>query len=310
VEQRSSEGPGYVSAGAFEDHSKTLDEPFTIAIFMLPQRSPQHAVPSHVARGPIDLVESHSNQINMPAIGGKLEHRDNYFATRVNDAFGQSPGALVLEQLPNAIGQSKKGGSDRVNDSTVPFKQLHHVRIVARECLVHRARGGIDIRVRVRTVVEEDLGHDDVPADRALAQWIAPRIHHVVEAANALALIGIMPRVQKRPQDLGPIRAHGARDRPFWFIVLRRRFSQFGCDRRTRRRPAASSLGLSNDLDNFCVASLGRQREWARRVTERINALSRIGALPHQEADDFWLSLQHRMMQNLMLVVWRDIEVY
>ncbi len=42
----------------------------------------------------------------------------------------------------------------------------------------------------------------------------------------------------------------------------------------------------------------------------RPDAFSRVGAMPHQKADDFRLPLQHGMVKRSMLVVLRDVQVH
>jgi hypothetical protein len=79
------------------------------------------------------------------------------------------------------------------------------------------------------------------------------------------------------------------------------------CGRRGRAR--AIALFLSNDGCDIDVAALGGDGERARRVAVRPDALARVGSVLHQQADDVRPSMEHRMVQGSVLVVFRHIEM-
>ena len=78
---------------------------------------------------------------------------------------------------------------------------------------------------------------------------------------------------------------------------------------RRRRHPRAPTLFLSDDGDDVGVATFGGNRQRARRVAVRPDALARVGTVLHQEANHFRPSLQYSMVEGPMLVVLRHIDV-
>ncbi len=72
------------------------------------------------------------------------------------------------------------------------------------------------------------------------------------------------------------------------------------------RRLSSSSM----ILDDLVVATLDGERERSGRGAMWPDAFSRVGAMLHQEADDFRPPLQHGMVKRPMLVVLRDVQIH
>jgi hypothetical protein len=75
------------------------------------------------------------------------------------------------------------------------------------------------------------------------------------------------------------------------------------------RGSRSSPFLLEDDRDDLIVPTLGRQSQSCGRLTVGIDALARFGAKLHQQPHEIRPPRQHRVMQRLMLVILRDIQI-
>jgi hypothetical protein len=112
----------------------------------------------------------------------------------------QAAGGFVLEQPPQSLRQPKVASRPYIHESTVAFQQRHHVAIVLGICFIHRRAGGINVRVRGRSVLQQDFRHSVLTQDRALPERLTPGVHDLLELGDALALVGVEPEVEQQRQ--------------------------------------------------------------------------------------------------------------
>ncbi len=214
MQQRPSKAVRKIDAGSFKDHLEACQVTVSLSLWMASERLHESPLPPRIASGPIQVLERHLDEIDV-ATGGRAEQEvlgDR--ASRRHEAFWQTAGGFVLEQPPRSLRQPEVAGRPGVHESTVTFQQLHHGSVLPGVRFVHRRARGVDVRVRVCSMLQQDLRHGGLARDRALTERLAPGVDDLLESIHAFALIGVESEVEQQGQHLWPARRHRVSDEP------------------------------------------------------------------------------------------------
>ena len=174
VQQRSSKTVRKIDTGSFQDHLEARQVTVALGFWMASERLHEPPLPPGIASGPIQVLERHPDEIDVAAGGRAEQELLGDRAARRHQAFLQTAGGFVFEQPPQSLRQPEVAGRPRVHESTVTFQELHHGSILPGVRFIHRRAGGVDVRVRAGSLLQQDFRHDGLTQDRALTERLAP----------------------------------------------------------------------------------------------------------------------------------------